>query len=71
MKSIIVKSSKHLTDEQALKIQKKAIEKYGNDVYIKYIVNEDLISGIVIFDGDMVIDSSIAKQLNNIKNLLK
>lgn len=71
MREIIIKSAMNLNEKQIKRIKDKAISIYGKKIQLKIIIDINLIGGIIIYDNGEIIDSTIIKQLNDIKLLLK
>lgn len=66
MTNLTITTSEELADIQKSEIEKAMTKKYGM-IKANYRVDDALIGGIVIFDGDTVYDGSIRTQLNNLK----
>ena len=70
MREITVTSAVCLDDKQ-----KSLLESYFNDKYgiytVKYLVNDALICGVVIFDGEKIYDGSIINKLRRMGEHLK
>jgi F-type H+-transporting ATPase subunit delta len=65
----IVTSAK--LDEGMLKKLKSALEaRFKKEIIIREVIDENIIGGIVIKVGDLIIDGSLAKDLRNIKETL-
>jgi len=71
MRDIIVKSAKPLDDNAVKKIKDTAKKKYGNDYTVKFILESELLGGLIIYDDGVVIDNSVVRKLNNIKKIIK
>ncbi len=71
MREIIIKSAFLLNDRQKQIIILKATENYGKNISVKFLIDPDLIGGLLIYDNGKVIDNSISKQLSDIKNFIK
>lgn len=69
MINLTITTAIELSEEQKLECEKKLAEKYGKFRAV-YRVNDSLIGGIIIFDGDKVYDGSISTQLKKIKEKL-
>jgi len=59
-----------LTEEQTEKIVKNMSAVTGSEILITNKVDETLIGGVVIYVGDKVIDGSVKKKLNDLKEEL-
>lgn len=60
--------SKELTNEQYELLRSKLEKKVGKKIILKIEVNGDIIGGGIIKMGDQIIDGSIKRQIENIKN---
>ena len=40
-------------------------------VTVDYVVNDEIVGGIIVFDGDKVYDGSVAKQLDVLRERIK
>lgn len=69
--TVKVYSSVALTDEQKEKLVEKLESKYGKTVDSEYITDKSLISGIKIVMEDKVLDGSIEKRLQSLKEVIK
>ena len=67
MKKFIIKSAKELTIEQKDKLEKQLSKKNNEKAEFKYII-DDIVGGIVIFDGEKMIDGSMSKELGALKD---
>lgn len=70
MIKLTITTSVELTEEEKAKIEKSFSSKYGK-IKATYHVNDELIGGIMVFDGDKVYDGSIRTQLDKIKERIK
>ncbi|MBN2898217.1 MAG: F0F1 ATP synthase subunit delta [Clostridia bacterium] len=59
-----------ITEAQSERLVKSMAAVTGNDILIKNKVDETLIGGVVIYIGDKVIDGSVKKKLNELKEEL-
>ncbi|MDR2267768.1 MAG: F0F1 ATP synthase subunit alpha [Christensenellaceae bacterium] len=66
MQKVIIKSSVELTREQKLKLE-TGLNKVASD--IDYIIDEELIGGIAIIDGDKTLDATALQDLVDMKRL--
>ena len=62
MTKITVTAAFPLTDEQKAVLENKFSDKYG-EYTVRYVVNDALIGGIIIFDGERVYNGSISGRL--------
>ena len=60
--------SKELSEEQVNRLKEKLEKKVGKKIILKIEVDKDIIGGGVIKMGDQIIDGSIKRQIENIKN---
>ena len=70
MRSITVTTAKEITEKDLKKITQYLDKKYG-DYSVKYVVEDELVGGIIIFDGEKIYDGSIRGQLTRILNKTK
>lgn len=70
MTKLTVTTAKPLTNEQRASAEKVFAEKYGAFT-AEYIVDDALIGGMIVFDGDKAYDGSIAKQLETMREKIK
>lgn len=69
MTKLTITTSIELTDAKKTQIQKALAAKYGRaKTYFR--VDDALIGGIIIFDGEKVYDGSLRNQLDKIKERL-
>lgn len=66
MTKLTITTSVELIDEEKDKLEKRLAKKYGK-FKTEYHVDDDLVGGIIIFDGDKVYDGSVRKQLDKLK----
>jgi F-type H+-transporting ATPase subunit delta len=59
-----------MNEDQSEKVKEKLSGLTGNKILLKNKVDKDLIGGMVIYIGDKVIDGSLKKRLNDIKEEL-
>lgn len=67
MIKLTITTSVELSESEQAGLEKRLVKKYGNYFKTDYHVDDALIGGIIIFDGDKVYDGSIRTQLNKIK----
>lgn len=60
--------SKELSKEQFDLLKTKLEKKVGKKIILKIEVNKDIIGGGIVKMGDQIIDGSIKRQIENIKN---
>ena len=60
--------SKELSEEQFDLLKSKLEKKVGKKIILKIEVNKDIIGGGIVKMGDQIIDGSIKRQIENIKN---
>ncbi|MBO4693534.1 MAG: ATP synthase F1 subunit delta [Clostridia bacterium] len=65
-----VTSAEPLDNEQTEKLKANLSKKLGCQVYIKPVVDRSILGGIKVEFDDKVIDGSIKKQLNDIKEVI-
>lgn len=70
MKRIVVTTANQFTDNERMDFEKKLRAKFG-DCVPEYHVDEELIGGVIIFDGTVVYDGSLKNRLKKISDLLK
>lgn len=66
MTKLTITTSVVLSDEEKQELEKKLAKKYGK-FKTEYYIDDELIGGIIIFDGDKVYDGSIRTQLNKMR----
>ncbi len=59
-----------LTEKEQLAITNSLAKTWGAKVYLKYRINPNLIGGIIIRQGDRMIDGSLSGQIKALKNLM-
>ena len=60
--------SKELKDDEVEKIKKELFAKFGSKINLDYKVDKDLISGLIIQVGSIMIDNSMKNKLKQIKS---
>lgn len=60
--------SKELSEKQFDLLKSKLEKKVGKKIILKIEVNKDIIGGGIVKMGDQIIDGSIKRQIENIKN---
>ena len=66
----VITSAVELSNEQKNRIKKKLKEKTNKNVIPEYLVNEDILGGIIIEIEDKTIDLSIKTKFDNMKKQL-
>ena len=59
---------KELKDDEVEKIKKDLFAKFGSKINLDYKVDKDLISGLIIQVGSIMIDNSMKNKLKQIKS---
>lgn len=67
---VVVKSSVELTFEQKRKLKEKLEKKYNTFVEIEYIVDAELLGGLIVELDGKVIDSSVRGRLQKVKDVM-
>lgn len=67
---VSIKSAVEMTADQQEKLGKALEKKLGVKVNLNFSVDADLIGGIIVKNGDLVIDGSIKGQLNKLSTKL-
>lgn len=70
MTKITITSGTELTNKDMKNIESYLKEKYA-DFVVNYVVENSLIGGIVIFDGEKIYDASLQGQLNRLVEDIK
>lgn len=70
MTELTVTSHKPLSRAKRTEIETEFAAKYG-DVAVKYVVNDAILGGLVIFDGDKVCDGSVSGRLSEIREAVR
>lgn len=70
MRNITVTTAKEITEKDLKKITQYLDKKYG-EYSVNYVVEDELVGGIIIFDGEKIYDGSIRGQLTKIMNKTK
>ena len=61
-------SSKELEDDEINEIKKELFNKFGSKISLDYKIDKDLISGLIIQVGSVMIDNSMKNKLKQIKS---
>ena len=67
IKIITVISAVELSDDEKLNIQKKCEKIFKNKIIADYLVDEDIIAGVIIKSDDKIYDMSAVGKINDIK----
>ena len=59
-----------ITEKDLKKITQYLDKKYG-EYSVNFVVEDELVGGIIIFDGEKIYDGSIRGQLTSVMNKLK
>ena len=70
MIKLTITTSMEISDEEKAKIEKVFAKKYNEEIYPVYLIDDAIIGGIIVFDGEKVYDGSIRNQLNRLNNSL-
>lgn len=68
---VVIESAGAINSEQEKQIEKIIKEKLARDVLVKQIINKDLIAGICLRIGDMVIDCSLYGKMMRLKQRIE
>ncbi len=63
-------SSDNMDDGSINKIKETLKQKYGKEIILDMTIDKSILGGIIIKVGDLIIDGSLAKDLNNIREQL-
>jgi F-type H+-transporting ATPase subunit delta len=66
-----VTSAVQLNDAEKRKLESKLSAKFGSDAEFEYVVNPEVLGGVVVRVGDKVLDGSVAGKLAALKEQLK
>ncbi len=70
MIKLTITTSMEISDEEKAKIEKVFAKKYNEEIYPVYLIDDAIIGGIIVFDGEKVYDGSIRNQLTRLNNSL-
>ena len=70
MKKLVVTTAMKFEGEEKLDLEKKLLQTFGSSE-IEYHVDEELLGGVIVFDGATVYDGSLKTKLETISNVLK
>lgn len=68
--NVTVKSAVALSDEQKARLEEKLAQKHKCKVDAKYIVDTSLLGGIIIEADDTVIDGSLRRRMQQLKEVI-
>lgn len=68
---VIVETSESLSSEQDEKLNKKLGKIFGKDIKINYTLKPEILGGLIIKNGTMLIDLSLKNKLKNLEQLMK
>jgi F-type H+-transporting ATPase subunit delta len=67
MRKLTITTSRELSTEKKAEIEGKLAKKYGK-IQTIYRIDEAIVGGIIIFDGEIAYDGSIKTQLAKLKD---
>lgn len=70
MTKLTVTTAKPLSEKQRVFAEKNFAEKYG-DFTVEYLVDDALVGGMIVFDGDTVYDGSVSGHLGAMLDRIK
>lgn len=70
MKKLVVTTAYLLSDEEKENLKKQLFDTFG-EASVEYHADEDIVGGIIVFDGNTVYDGSIKGKLKRAKDALK
>lgn len=70
MKKLVVTTAIKFEGEEKRELERKLTATFGSSE-IEYHVDEELLGGVVVFDGTTVYDGSLKTKLDSISNVLK
>ena len=70
MTELTVASSAPISDTKKAELEKKFADKYGVFT-VNYVVNDSLIGGVIVFDGEKVYNGSVKSRLEAMKKIIK
>ncbi len=63
-----ITSAVELTAEEKATVEQRVRAAYGPETEFKYIVNPDILGGLIIRVGDKILDGSVAAKLNRLRD---
>lgn len=69
-KKITVTSARPLSEKQMKKVEEVFSQKYSEPVDFDYLVDDSLIGGLMVFDGNTVFDGTVKTKLQEVKERL-
>lgn len=66
MTKLTITTSVALSNQEKAALEQRFVKKYG-EFTTDYYVDDEIIAGIIIFDGDKVYDGSIRTQLDKMR----
>ncbi len=66
-----VTAAKALTDKQSTALAAALKKSVGKDVNVNVTVDKDLIGGLIVKVGSVMVDSTLRSKLNNLQNAMK
>lgn len=70
MTKLTVTTATPLKQEKKKEIEKKFAAKYGECTF-EYVVNDALIGGMIVFDGNKIYNGSVSGQLGKLRETVK
>lgn len=70
MKKLVVTLARQFSEEERVSFEKKLFGVFGEGV-VEYHLDEELIGGIIVYDGENVYDGSLRHKLQKISDFLK
>ena len=70
MTKLTVTTATPLTAEKRVEIEEVFADKY-RDFSVEYVVNDALLGGIIVFDGEKTYNSSVLRQLELLRDKIK
>lgn len=71
IEKIVVETVQPLTPRQDEKLVRELKKKLKKDVAVSYVLNENLLGGLVLHIGSKEIDDSLKKKLSTLENMMK
>ncbi len=68
MIKLTVTTASEISPEQREKVEAVFSKKLGDQVCAQYLIDETILGGIIVFDGENVYDGSVKTKLDNIKS---